>query len=274
MQLLNGNIEEMILKHLSSGEQLSTDEVILGIRKVRGKVTNQGVYRVLRKLVREDKIVLYKSHVKINRLWVEALKYFAAGAHTNSIIGDILGLQEGEQLSLKLKGLAQIDRVWLDIFNSIEDRIANIHPLYLSNPHNWSIILRKNTDTLQINKLNAKSRPVFLSIHGNSKLDKLTIQMLKKLGIHNCQTAKASPKEYIAVLDDVIIKIRFSAKSNARINSIFSNCMSTEEAYTELLQAESTVSASLTVERNSEKSKSIKKVLARDFYIPQKHRDY
>src|SRR5271170_3664682 len=138
MNVFNGGIQEIILTILLLSPRISTDDLIKRVSQKRGGVTKQGVYRVLRKLKSEGKIVIHRSSVSISQLWIERLRPFAEKKRGASIFGDLSSMRENEKIIIEGKTLIGIDDLWSDAFINIENETSPKHPLFLYNLHNWT----------------------------------------------------------------------------------------------------------------------------------------
>jgi len=95
MRLLNGNLEEMILIALLNKSPLPTLDLIKKINSGNIKFTKQGIYRVLRKLKKEEKVVMYRSIVSVNDLWLAKWNdVLEKSGHDVSLVGDLTNLTE------------------------------------------------------------------------------------------------------------------------------------------------------------------------------------
>ncbi len=259
----------MVLARLFQRESLTTDELIRLVRVERGAVTKQGVYRVLRKLSREEKIVMYRSVISINLLWLMQLDaLISKKAAPKSIIGDLDKLKEREKISLKVRGLTGIDQVWTDIFLNIEKHVQADVPLYLFNPHNWFTVLREETDMMHVKHLLEERRPVFLTLGSRTPLEKVVKKIVEYGDDIQCAfNEHTSLDRYVTVLDDYLFQIRLSKNDTGRIDSIFKNIYRIPEAKRALQEIDTSISARITIEKSQRKVEQIKKSLSRNFYL-------
>lgn len=273
MHILTGHIEELVLTALLKEGPLKTSALLeKAFRK--NQYTKQGVYRVLRKLKAEEKVVIYKSIVSINNFWREQLQSLL-GAHDsgNSIVGDVRGLQSGDRLSLKLRGLSTADQVWSHLFIPIEKELSNRHPLFLYNPHNWTGLLREETDRIHAERLARSRRPTYLTIGSIATLDKAVTRSVESKYLEYSFNAKLRFPFYIAVIGDCVFQMRLLGDGNTRINTIFAE----EDAVTAknlLEKADRQILCRIIVEKDATKATSWKKRLGKDFYIPEKYRHF
>lgn len=222
MNIFQGNFEEDIMLILFAEGAISAKSLVEKVRAKRGQISKQGVYRVLRKLKYEEKVVRYKSTISLNNLWLQKLKLLLEDtSDRSSLLGNLGHLNQGEKISLKIKGLVGMDQVWSHVFQSIEESVVSSHPLYLFNLHNWSIIIREEIDKLHIQVLQKKQRPIFLTIGGKTTLDRETVLLARLENINCTIDSRISKPAYIAVIGDYIIQIKLLQQSEFLINRVF-----------------------------------------------------
>ena len=274
MQLFNGNIEEIVLSSLFHEGSLSVAALSTLIKKKRGVFTKQGLYRVLRKLKTEEKVVIYKGVISLNQLWVFTLRSLTQKASGgNSVIGNIAEMKEGERIQLRLKGLDSIDRVWSDLFLSLEMFTPASLPLYLYNPHNWTILAREATDRVHIEQLEKKGRQTFLAIGSDTFLDKETVKLMKSKHVECSIYAGMNEDTYIAVLGVFIFHIKFDAHTNLAVDHAFRESETIDELKEKLRQLDTKAKGKIMVERETGKALAWKKKFAKHFYIRKELRE-
>jgi DNA-binding PadR family transcriptional regulator len=274
MKLFDGGIEEIILQAALIKPGISTEDLIKRVAQKRGGVTKQGVYRVLRKLKKEGKVVVYRSSASINALWLERLRSAISGQTGRSLFGDLGVMKEGERIVIEGKSLAGTDDLWSEAFINVENKTGTKHPLYLYNPHNWTILLRPETDELHIDRLGTKGRQVFLSIGGRTALDRETVRITSRTKVHCSISSTLRTADYIAVLGDHIFLIKLSRKGKNLMDDIFRKNILTEKAMREIGEVSSRISAKIFIERDAKKARVLKKKIARDFFIPKQTKDF
>ena len=272
MQIFNGKIEEMVLRILFEKDVLSIADLIMTIKKQRKNTTKQGVYRVLRKLSGEEKIIIHQSSVSLNRLWLTQIGFLLDKRSTpHSIVDNVGNLQEGEKISIKAKGLIHLDQLWADVFLSIEKHVRDTIPLYLFNPHNWSIILRNETDKMHMEHMHKKQRWVFLVIGSKTALDRETRKMVESDESFQCFIDETMGfQNYLAVIGEYCIQVKLSQKDTQKIDWIFKNSLTITDAKEALQRMDMQTVSRLIIEKNKTKALVLKKKLAKDFYIPKK----
>ncbi|MBU6500369.1 MAG: hypothetical protein KGJ89_00880 [Patescibacteria group bacterium] len=274
MKLFDGGVEEVVLELLLGTRKMSIEELIWRVGKRRGGVTKQGVYRVLRKLKRDGKIVIYKSLVSINTLWIEKLRSMTRGLSDSSMFNNLSSLKKAEKVVIEGRGLAETDALWSEAFINIENKISAKLPLYLYNPHNWTILAQPETDHIHADRLRHKQRPIFLSIGGRTPLDKETVRLASQEKLSCSLSSYFKSLHSVAIIGDYIISVKLSRKGSASLDKIFSDCSSTGEAARMIRAIGGGVKAMIFIENNSTKAKRLKKIIARDFFVPRQNKDF
>lgn len=273
MRLLTGNIEEAVLTSLLREGALPTKELVEKVSK-KHACTKQGVYRVLRKLKSEEKVVMYKSIVSINNFWREQLQSLLTLNTRVSIVGDLRGLKEGDRLSLKLRGLSIADQVWSHLFISIEKELLRHHPLFLYNPHNWSAILREETDRVHAQRFEQNQRPAYLVVGSIGKLDKMVTRAMEFKYLEYSFSPRLHFPFYVAVISDYVFQMKLLGEGNAKIDAIFISEQDVPAAKNLLAKLDNQVVCRVIVEKDPIKATLWKKRLGKDFYIPKKYIDF
>lgn len=273
MQLLSGKIEESVLSFLLTEGVLPTKELVEKVSR-KHSCTKQGVYRVLRKLKSEEKIVIYKSTVSINNFWRERLQSLLSINNTEtSIVGDLRKLKKGDRISLKLKGLSSTDQVWSHLFVSIEKELPNHYPLFLYNPHNWTSLLREEADKAHAEHLTQNKRPAYLMIGSTKELDKEATRAMEFKYLEYSFSSKLHVPFYIAVISDYVFQMKLLGEGDNKMESIFSKEHDIQTAKNLLAKLDTQISCRIVVEKNPAKASEWKKRIGKDFYIPKKYKD-
>ncbi|HEY5221201.1 MAG TPA: hypothetical protein VIJ29_03625 [Candidatus Paceibacterota bacterium] len=274
MKLFDGGIEEIVLELFLGDRKISIEELIRRVDQRRRGVTKQGVYRVLRKLKRDGKIVIYKSSVSMNTLWIEKLRSMTKGLSGASMFGDLSSLKKEEKVTIEGKGLTETDALWSEAFINIENKISAKHPLYLYNPHNWTILAQPETDRIHADRLRYKQRPIFLSIGGRTLLDKETVRLASQEKIHCSLSSLFRSPHSIAIIGDYILSVKLSQKGSVSLDRIFREYSSPSEAVRAIRAIGGGIKAKIFIENDPTKAKGLKKKIARDFFVPKQSKDF
>lgn len=270
--LLSGHLEGTILDTLLQKGSMSTTKIQDELFPTH-QFTRQGFYRALRKLRSDERVVVYKSHVSVNEMWLRRVKHLINRVPGQSfIIGDFSKLGNGEQLSLTLKGLSAMDRLWSHLFSVIEEHVPSRHPLFLFNPHNWSAILREDADRAHESVLKQRKRATYLVIGSASALDN---EATKNIGFQHVEFSfnpKHAQEVYVAVIGEYVIEVRLSPKTRKAVNDIFNKDCNLKQAKLMLQKIDRDAVCKIIIEKDASKAQQWTRRLSKEFYIPKKNR--
>jgi|CXWL01.1.fsa_nt_gi hypothetical protein len=274
MELLTKNLEGLILDLLLVEGSLTTKDLIEKLSR-KHPCTKQGVYRALRKLRSEEKIVTHQSLVSVNNFWREQmqslLRLHDAGS---SVIGDVRELRKGDKLSLKLRGLSTTDQVWSHLFVGLEKELPSRYPLFLYNPHNWLSLLREETDRIHAQRLEQNHRPTYLIVGSSGDLDKAVTQAMKFKYFEYSFNARIHQPDYMAIIADYVFQLKLLGDGNSHIHSIFSTENDVLSAKNLLVKLDKKIACRIVIEKNPAKALLWKKRIGKDFYIPKKYASF
>ncbi len=269
MQLLNNYIEDTILASLLKKGSQSTTQ-LLAVISAKHDCTRQGFYRALRKLRDEERVVVYRSTVTVNQMWLRQIKRLVGGSDQNvSIIGDFSALQQGDQLSLTLTGLQNMDRLWAHIFSIVEETVPVKEALFLYNPHNWSALLRAKSDRVHEESLRSSKRSAYLIIGSGSQLDKDVTRAVGFAHVQFSFNPRLTQQMYVAVIGEYVIEVKFSPKTRAALDTLFKNETTIAAATQRLERLEKSAASKILIEKNVVKAKQWAGRFEREFYIPK-----
>lgn len=272
MKLFAGNIEESILDFLLAEGSCTTGGLHEHAFRTHG-CTKQGFYRALRKLRKDEKVIMYKSTVSIHNVWKERLRRALEGRAGESLIGDPTKLNHGDTLSVRLTGLSSMDQLWGHLFVAIERKVPAKRPLYLFNPHNWSALLRTEADKIHEESLRETGRPVYLLIGSDSELDKAATAHANFKHLEY-SFRPHSEDMYAAAIGDYVIELTFSKATRDAIGVLFKKGTDVEKAKEKLRQLDTASRSHVVIEKNPSRAKQWKRRIATDFFIPKKFRDF
>lgn len=270
------SIEELVFDLLQKGS-ISINELIKEMNKKRGSATKQGVYRVLRKLSEEEKILIHNKNVSLNLHYLKKMSnFFTLAEHfylpKNLNANDFLNLSDKEKISYNFKKVDMLDAFWTHIFYMLNEIVDSKNPIYVYNPHEWFAYVRKDTDDAVIESNRNKSRQILLTLSHNDQLDKDFIKTMRSDTLQcNIDIKKIFKKDnyYLSVLADYIIEVYIEEKISKEIDRFFKEVKAIGNKERELLQniISKNGKNKLVISRDKKKADSLKKILGKDFYI-------
>lgn len=272
----NQSIEQLILETLQEGT-ISIIELIERISVIRLNTTKQGIYRVLRKLTNEEKIVIHRKSVSLNLHWIKKMNEFFSIAHFHysqkaANTTDFLNIQEKDKIVYFFKNLNMLDSFMNHAFHMFTVISNPEKPILVYNPHEWFAYARQETEDTLIKTLRNQNRQLFITVTHNDPLD----QALKKkfqsdLLQYNITNKKifAKTNYYLNVFDDYLIEVFIDPQIANQIDEFFKKTTRfDDESRDKLAEIVSKNGKNkLVISRNKKKAEKYTKILSKDFYL-------
>ena len=269
-------IEQLILKALQGGT-ISTTGLIEKIYVLRPATTKQGIYRVLRKLKNEEKIVIHGKSVSLSLNWIKNMNEFFSLAqfyYSPKIVNPdgFLNTREKDKIVYFFKNLNLLDSFWSHAFHMFNEVLSPKEPIFVYNPHEWFAYSRQETEQIIIRMVKEKKRQVLVTVAHNDPLDK---ELKKKFGSdilqYNIADKKYFEKEnyYFNIFGDYLIEVFIDEKISKQIDEFFKKTKSFDnKSQEELLNIVSENGKNkLIISRNMKKTEKYKTTLSKFFYI-------
>lgn len=269
-------IEQLVLKTLQKGTT-STTGLIEKIFTLRPTTTKQGVYRVLRKLKDEEKIVIHGKYVSLNLHWIKNMNEFFSLAQFYYLpkvanLDWFLNVREKDKIVYFFKNLNLLDSFWSHIFHMFNEVMNPKEPIFVYNPHEWFAYARQETEQTLIKTMKEKNRQVLITVSHNAPLDK---ELKKKFGSdilqYNISDKKyfEKPNYYFNIFGDCIVEVFIDQNIAKQIDKFFKKTnIFDDKAREELLEIVSKNGKNkLIISRNKNKSEKFKRILSKNFYF-------
>ncbi len=270
------SIEQLIIATLQKGT-LSTVKLIADISTIRPDTTKQGVYRVLRKLKEEEKIVIHGKSVSLNLLWVKKRQEFFSLAQfyyspQGVGAGDFLHLQEKDKIIYTFKNLKLLDIFASHILHMFNEVLNPELPIFVYNPHEWFAYARQESEDTVIQVMQDKKRQILITVTHSDPLDKaLKRKFASDLLQYNVANKQIFEKSnyYLNIIGDYLIEVLIDPKIARRIDEFFKKTVAFDEIAREKLARIIAKSGKnkLTISRHKNKAEKYRHLLAKNFYI-------
>lgn len=272
----NQSIEQLVLKILQKGT-IPTIKLIESVSIIRLKTTKQGVYRVLRKLKAEEKIVIHGKSISLNLHWIKNMNEFFSLAqfyYSPKVASPdgFLNVREKDKIVYFFKNLNLLDSFWSHAFHMFAEVLDPKEPILVYNPHEWFAYARQETEQTLIKTMNEKNRQVLITVAHSDPLDK---ELKKKFGSDLLQYDIADKNifekqnYYLNIFGDCLIEVFIDQKIAKQIDDFFKKTkFFDDKAREELLEIISKNGKNkLVISRNKKKTEKYKKILSKNFYI-------
>jgi hypothetical protein len=257
------NLEDLILEELKTGAK-KMSRLVLVLAQERPGTTKQGVYAALRVLRAEEKVVVHGGFASLSNVWLERMieyfsiaqqNYAAIGAHDNSF----LNLAEGERVQYFFRDPVQTDAFWSHVYTILNNTVPAEKPIYLYNPHEWFMLVRRNNERETIKAIIDRGRAYFMTIGNKTVLDQALAKEFNDLKVgYRLLDAPLFKKQnyYLNIIGDFLIEVHLDQAIENKIDEFFKTTGEwTPKAQEELERVVGSRGRSkLTVSRNAKKA--------------------
>ena len=269
------NIDDLIVEILSKRPNITGPELLISIQQYRQSTTKQAMYYALGYLLDAEVVVKIGIGYSVSHIW--KLKIQNNIIKDSSDLQSVLGLNEGESISLKFPSLITADFYWAHLFAELTDWIPENSPIFTWNPHEWWIIGREEVEKEVLNNFTVKNKKACFSISGNEALDKdfRKVYTSANLSINTGAKAPFPDHIYLNIFKDILMEVFLSRELTREINKFYESHQVTLKQLTPEEQGEFIKIVSkkypvrIKVSKNTRKTSEIKKKLAKDFIIPK-----
>ena len=275
MKSADNSVEEIVLEILQKGTLLGT-EIVQQASLSRPKTTKQAVYRVFRKLKKEEKIVIHGKSVSLNIQWLKSMGEFYSLAefyYSGSTGTDnFLNIKGRDKIIYSFKNLNLLDAFSIHALHMMGMVTEKHTPIFAYNPHEWFFWARREAEQMFVEAMHKDDRQLFLV---SSHSDPLDLELRKHYQGDSLQyhIVKKSlfPKDsyYFVVFGDYLMEVYFDEKIIHELDEFYRKTLVWNEDAKESLQKIVLKSSKnkLVISRNRRKIDRYKKMLSPYFFI-------
>lgn len=233
------------------------------------KITLQALYRSVNTLV-ENGVILKSGLIYIvNKEWLHGvINYFDR---------DFMPLlSEGESASYSFKSLSALDSYWKHTIVQLHGLLGD-YPIFFYNTHVIWLHLedRKESQKNYLDSFDLEKKHAYFIVGGNRPVDQEFKQRYSRdylrVELRKVETIK---NDSLTVHNDFIISVKFKKKTTELIDKLYAECKTMREIEEALEHSiKQKISVQLTIEKNAKKAEKLRKVLAKNFYIPREVRE-
>lgn len=269
-------IETLIPSLLQKGS-LPTDQLIDAVRKKRPHTTKQAVYAALRKLRKEDKVVMEKQRVALSQIWVKKMHTFFTVAQKfyaekRGDEGNFLELEDGEKIEWFFADPHQTDAFWAHASILLCETNTDAGAIFCYYPHEWFLIARAQSELNAIKYTNQVGMQFLAYIGHDSYLDR---HLKKHFDGENSQYYVAKkplfPKEnyYVNVIGDFLIEAWIHPDIANKVHQVFESTTKLTTEVTEELERITSAKGRMrfVISRNKKKAARIRTMMEKHFFV-------
>lgn len=275
MEVIEKSVEGAVLGVIQKGTLLATD-IVHQVSILRPKTTKQAVYRVLRKLKDEEKIVIHGKSVSFNIQWLKTMSEFYSLAefyYSGSTGTDnFLNIKGRDKIVYSFKNLNLLDAFGIHALLMMGMVTEKHTPLFAYNPHEWFFWARREAEQMFVEAMHKDNRQLFLV---SSHSDSLDLELRKYyqgdlLQYHIVEKPLFQKDNYyFVILGSYLMEVYFDEKIIGELDEFYKQTKVWNEEAKLALQKIVLKSSKnkLVISRNQRKIERYKKLLSPHFFI-------
>ncbi len=229
------------------------------------KITIQGVYKALNKLVAEGALVKNRMKFVVSREWVESLIEKLGGTSAE------LEMAEGEITTHQFTSLNQLDAYWKHRISTILAAFSNF-PMFSYETHSIWIYLsdRRESEEKFFQSFEKNKRFAFFRVGGTTFGDREYKRKYAGEYLKVDTSDKRILGDHMSIVGDYIVTTKLEKGIEGAIDAIFlekDNENAIHDGLEQILGKKQRVK--LSIERNKDKAKKYRKKISENFYVPQ-----
>lgn len=259
------SLEDKIVRYLTDSNK-TIYGIKEGLKREKNMVTDQGIYKSIRLLIKEEVVIKNKDIFSLNEEWKNKI---IEGFQKNIEFE----LSEKEQIQFDLSSLIHLDQQWKNITISIQKNISGF-PVFFYNPHDiWSFLSesRKQSEISYYKNLYKNKTYSFCVNAGNTKFDKIMRQEREtEYNRININDELFKNTDYITIIGDYITIVRISKKTAELIERNYKESKDYQDFQKQIQKLGiEKKKVKLIIEKNKQKAKTLRKKLSKNLYIPK-----
>jgi len=264
-------LEERIITLLTK-KAYTTTELFQSIQKQQ-QHTKQGFYKALRKLSKEEIILLYKKKVSLDIVWLKKMQDLCSrtyATHTDEASFDVFNLEDKENVSYSFTTIRNLDTFWGYLQNILLQKTNNDDPVFSYDPHYWFYIVRKERERELLQEIVERKRQFLMTVAGMYPLDKLIKNDFNNDYLqYNYKRIFEKQNYYITTTGEYIIEVTLDSRICDKIDKIYKRTQVIDVDLITSLNSLLTIKSNskLKISRNKRKALILQKKIRKDFYI-------
>lgn len=268
------NIEELVINLLKSGS-ISTTILLEKIQEKRPGTTKQAFYQTLRKLKKEEVVVVRGKRVSLSHIWISNMSEFFEAVRINysgntGAGEEFLLLGNGEKISYSFKNPHTTDIFWGHAFGILLSRVDKKTPICIYNPHEWFMVAREESEKKLFSQIKNEGKVLQILVGEREELDIKTGEWFLAQKLQYFATKEKifdKRNYYINIFDDFIIEAWLDPKTTKELDDFYvKNKILNEVSKKELENIVSKKGTNkLTISRNKRKAQKVRNIFKKYF---------
>lgn len=238
MRIFDDSIESSIIA-LLRGRQVSGMRLVSELQPKFPTLTKQAVYQILRRLRKEEIVVVFRKQFTLSDIFVDrAIGFFESARQTSALSSEpFLNLKDGDAISYEFKNPYVSDQFWAHAFVVLSQFATVNRPVLVYDPHQWFLVAREESETAALARLSKNGIPGLFLIGNTDPADRYVKKYFDGTTLqYHCKVMNTfANRYYFNVFGDYIIEAWLDAKTADRIDEWYKKTKSvTKETRAEL----------------------------------------
>ncbi len=269
-------VEDNILSLLQKGS-IGTAELLTKVQANRPGSTKQALYQALRKLKKEEVVVMRSKQVSLSHIWINKMTHYfkeagRAYGETTEPSEDFLKLRDGEKVSYTFQSPEITDIFWGHAFSILSGLTRKDIPICIYNPHEWFMVARVESEKHLFQTIKENGKQLLVLVGNSDPIDILVRSEFDgNLLQYHTEKGMYAIKEgsYVNIFGDFIIEAVLDDRTNAKIDAFYKNTseitLETKEQLKQIVTEKG--KTKLTISRNPRKADKLRRIFRRYFLI-------
>ena len=252
-------------------------QLIERIKKIR-PCTREGVYKALRKLTKEEIIVIHKSVTSLNLNWVARLSRFTAAVHHHYVTdiafpGYFTQLSDGDKVQYYFKNPNLLNSYWTHALITLLQITPPHEHCFSYHPHHWFIIARPESEQALLQNFAENKKYLLLTVGDRLPFDKHVNSLISKEYVQYHMLGKQLFEKlnyYVNIIGDFVIEAWLDKNTEKKIERLYNTTAAVTPEKIERLReiVEQRGKNKIAISRNARKAERLRRKLRKYFYIP------
>lgn len=271
MRLFDHSLESTIISLLRPRGMEGT-QVIKETRRSFPSVTKQAVYQILRRLRKEEVVVVFKKEYVLSEVFVnKVIDFFEAAKRNLSKSDPLLNLLDGEYISYHFKNSYITDQFWAHAFIVLSQFCHKGMPVMLYNPHEWFYIARESSERSMFEILDKSGIPALVLVGTTDPLD-IVAQKYFQHGLFQYYAKQMSNQKrnyYLNIFNDYFIEVWLNPHVSCAIDEWYRNTKVLNDQAKKELQSiiGREGKTKIRISRNKKRANRLRRLFKKDFFI-------
>jgi hypothetical protein len=270
------SIDEYIV-HTLQKKSMSGADLLKTIQRSRPHTTKQALYAALRKLKKDEIVVMNHMMMALSSVWVIRMADFFQTAKymytkTTSQDDGFLNLKEGEKISYSFADAHTADMFWGHAFHLFTEIFPIQESLYIYNPHEWFILARAESEKALFNNLSQTGRNSYILVGSKEFIDLQVAREFNQEKVHYHATKDnvfEKRNYYVNSVGDFIIEAYLDEDITDKVDFFYQETKVLNKDTRQKLQEMVTLSGKtkLIISRNQKKAAKLQKMIGNYFHF-------